>query len=289
MAGALCIYRRFPSEADPAFARSRRACCGDVRGWTRRLETEGPRDALAAARGGYDRRVARGSRRRRAVRLAGRSTVLVHAPLGLAKTPPIRTRGRIYGGWVEDRARRDTGRRFDRTGRNVHAPVLAAEMPAAKNASSISMTSGPHEISRNRVVPRNGMLQTVGFAPYDVAEARPLGILKRRDLPRSRGSGSTLLTVVAARLRASCTATQRYARKTKKRARMSGRSRARHSRFRRSVTGCPQRARRAGARCVLFRGYRPRRAFRLRLSACRTRRWSSGLARSCARPARARL
>jgi hypothetical protein len=57
-----------------------------------------------------------------------------------------------------------------------------------------TMARRPHEVSSEKVVFRNGILQTVEFDPKDIRGIRTVGIVKRRKLPRTRHDGSTVLT-----------------------------------------------------------------------------------------------
>lgn len=57
-----------------------------------------------------------------------------------------------------------------------------------------TMARRPHEVSQDKVVLRNGILQSVEFDPMDIKEIRTVGIVKRRKLPRTRHDGSTVLT-----------------------------------------------------------------------------------------------
>lgn len=57
-----------------------------------------------------------------------------------------------------------------------------------------TMARRPHEISLQKVVLRNGILQSVEFDPKDIKNINIIGIVKRRQLPRKRHDGSTVLT-----------------------------------------------------------------------------------------------
>lgn len=58
-----------------------------------------------------------------------------------------------------------------------------------------TMVRRPHEFSREKVLLRNGLCQTVELRPQHIARARPLGIVKRRQLARRRGDGSTVVSL----------------------------------------------------------------------------------------------
>ena len=56
-----------------------------------------------------------------------------------------------------------------------------------------SMATSPHELSSERIVLRNGLLQEVEFAPHFVREVRSLGRIKRRQIPRSQRRDAAFL------------------------------------------------------------------------------------------------
>ncbi|HEV7180393.1 MAG TPA: hypothetical protein VGN11_10995, partial [Candidatus Baltobacteraceae bacterium] len=56
-----------------------------------------------------------------------------------------------------------------------------------------TMVRRPHEVSPERIVLRNGILQTVEIDPGGIEDVRELGIVKRWKLPRRRGEASAVL------------------------------------------------------------------------------------------------
>ena len=58
-----------------------------------------------------------------------------------------------------------------------------------------AMVRHPHVIESGRVTLHNGSLASIAFDREDVTEATPLGIVKRRRLPRQRGDGSRVLAL----------------------------------------------------------------------------------------------
>ena len=56
-----------------------------------------------------------------------------------------------------------------------------------------TMAARPHEVSPERIVLRNGLVQRVEFAPQHICELHAVGIIKRRQLPSSSRTGSVFL------------------------------------------------------------------------------------------------